>query len=255
MCMRWGSQLAEAVRPIVDLVYPPRCPLCGGAIAEQGGLCAGCWDTLEVPGEPACPCCARPMGQGGGGLKEPCGFCRIDPPAHSGIHAATLYNDASRHLILRFKHGGKIALARLLGKLMAARTPTLDDVAPLLIPVPLHRWRLWGRGYNQAALLARELARHGKGELLVDGLIRHKRTPSLGGLGQHERRKALEGAIMVRKGRIGRIAGRHVLLVDDVLTSGATSDACVAALLSAGAESVKIVCFARVVSSVDLERR
>lgn len=138
---------------------------------------------------------------------------------------------------------------------MAARTPALDNVAPLLIPVPLHRWRLWGRGYNQAALLARELARHGKGELLVDGLIRHKRTPSLGGLGQHERRKALEGAIMVRKGRIGRIAGRHVLLVDDVLTSGATSEACVAALLSAGAESVKIACFARVVSAVDMERR
>lgn len=243
------SQVRESVRPLVDLVYPPRCPLCGDAVVEQGGLCLGCWETLEVPGEPACTKCARPVGVTVGKQPGQCSFCRIEPPAHSGIYAATLYNDTSRQLVLRFKHGGKIALAKLLGRLMASRLPVAGSgAAPLLIPVPLHRGRLWGRGYNQAALLARELARHGKGELLIDGLVRRKRTPSLGGLGQEQRRKALAGAIAIRTSRSHTIEGRDVILVDDVLTSGATSNACVSALLAGGAASVKIACFARVTS-------
>lgn len=204
-------------------------------MAEQGGLCAGCWDTLEVPGEPACRSCMRPMGQGKATIGGECAFCQIDPPRHCGIHAATLYNDPSRDLILKFKHGGKIALSRLMGRLMASRLPSLENGEQvLLIPVPLHRWRLWARGYNQSGLLARELARHGKGELLVDGLERCKRTPSLGGLGQQERRRVLNGAIRVRPARAERIAGADVILVDDVLTSGATSNACVDALIQAG---------------------
>ena len=117
---------------------------------------------------------------------------------------------------------------------------------PLLVPVPLHRWRLWQRGFNQAALLAGELAKVGKGEVLVDGLLRRKRTPSLGGLGREARERALAGAIIVHPRRRTRIAGREVVLVDDVFTSGATSRACVAALAEAGARSVSVACFARV---------
>lgn len=246
---RLGANLKEGLRPIVDLVYPPRCPLCGDAIAEQGGLCAGCWGELDVPGEPACKSCNRPMGSDGAKRDTECTPCRLDPPRHSGIHAATLYDDASRKLILTFKHGGKIALSRLLGRLMAARLPDAPQgEEPLLVPVPLHRLRLWERGYNQAALLARELEKRGKGALIVDALVRTKRTPSLGGLGRTEREQALRGAIVARGSRANRIKGRDVILVDDVLTSGATSDACVAALLEAGAASVRIACFARVVS-------
>ena len=243
------SHLAEGLRPVVDLIYPPRCPLCGEAIAEQGGLCVECWSELEVPGEPSCNLCQRPIATDGAKPERECGICRVDPPPHSGIHAATLYDDASRKLILNFKHGGKIALARLLGRLMAARLPdAVGDDRPLLVPVPLHRLRLWQRGFNQAALLARELEKRGRGELQVDGLVRRKRTPSLGGLGRAEREAVLNGAIEVRAARVGNIAGRHIILVDDVLTSGATSNACVAALLQAGAKSVRVACFARVVS-------
>lgn len=110
------------------------------------------------------------------------------------VHAATIYNEASRRLVLDCKHGRRIALARLLARLIAARLtgPAHDGAAPLLVPVPvpLHRWRLWQRGFNQAALLAGELARLGKGEAVVDGLIRRKRTPSLGGLGREARERA-----------------------------------------------------------------
>ena len=121
--------------------------------------------------------------------------------ARSLFHAATLYNDASRKLILAYKHGGRIALAPLLARLMAARLPDPAefDSRPLLVPVPLHRWRLWQRGFNQAALLAQELTKLGKGELQVDLLTRQKRTPSLGGLGREARERALAGAIAINR--------------------------------------------------------
>ena len=214
-----GTKLGEGLKPVIDLVYPPRCPSCGVSIIEQNGLCPDCWQQLEFAGE---------------------------PPVHSGIAAATIYNDASRKLILSFKHGGRIALAPLLGGLMASKLPEPGSQMPLLIPVPLHRWRIWRRGYNQAALLAREIVKKGKGELLVDGLIRHKRTPSLGGLGPDERARALAGAISTNPRHAAKIAGREIILVDDVLTSGATSNACIGALIEAGAGAVVISCFAKV---------
>ena len=150
--------------------------------------------------------------------------------------------------MLTFKHGGKIGLAPMLARLITARMPETAGEAPLLVPVPLHRWRLWKRGYNQAALLARELQKLGKGELLVDGLIRKKSTPSLGGLGRKARERTLRGAIMVNPARRDVLHDRDVVLVDDVLTSGATSDACTGLLLKGGARSVRIACFARVLN-------
>lgn len=156
----------------------------------------------------------------------------------------------SRDLVLGLKHAGKVALAGLMGQMMAARLDQTRAVErPLLVPVPLHWMRLWTRGYNQAALLARELGDAGKGELCVDALERHKRTPSLGGLGRSERRKALQGAVRVRSAHAQKVENREIFLVDDVYTSGATSSACVDALLDGGAKSVRIVCFARVVSA------
>ena len=254
--MGWGSHLGTSVKdglsPIVDLVFPPRCPLCGGGVAVQGGLCGECWGEIETPGEPACSACQRPMGTTAFARNEQCLVCIAAAPLHSGIVAASLYNDASRQLVLTFKHGGKIALAPLLARMIATRMGEPTEAVPLLVPVPLHRWRLWKRGYNQAALLAGELARLGKGELLVDALVRRKRTPSLGGLGREEREKALAGAISVRTAARSMLAGRDAILVDDVLTSGATSDACTAALLEAGAASVRIACFARVVDGSGL---
>ncbi len=236
--------LAETLGPLVDLVYPPRCPVCGEGIAQQVGLCAACWDQLEIPSEPSCALCQRPFGDSSLEAGAICLPCMKEPPRHDGIAAATLYNDVSRRLVLAFKHGRRIALTPMLARLMAARLPAPAD--RLVVPVPLHRWRLWYRGFNQAALLGRSLAGMGHGKLLVDALVRTRRTPVLGGLGAKARRRALSGAIRVSKHGASAVKGRSVILVDDVLTSGATSQACVAALKRAGATSVVICCFARV---------
>ena len=251
LAQQWTQQLKASIAPAVDLLYPPLCPLCGEGIAEQRGLCPNCWPKLEIPIEPLCSTCQRPLPERLAELDSDdcallCAPCMQQAPLHDGIVAATIYNDASRKLILAFKHGGRIALAKMMAGLIVTRMPAgLDN--PLLIPVPLHRFRIWRRGYNQAALLAQQLARLGAGELLVDGLARVKPTPSLGGLGRKERAKALRGAITITKSRRKQVLDRNVVLVDDVLTSGATSDACVKVLKKSKASSVTVACFARVV--------
>lgn len=218
------AHLVRHLAPVVDALYPPRCPSCGAAIAAQEGLCSDCWSTLDVPEH-------RDVGA----LEVP-------------VYAATYYNETSRKLVLAYKHGGRIALSRLLARLIAARLPETrtGGSPPLLVPVPLHRWRLWHRGFNQAALLATDLACFGKGETELEMLVRQKRTPSLGGLGRDARERALEGAFRLNPRHAQRLTGRHVILVDDVLTSGATSRACIAAIAAAGPASIALACFARV---------
>ena len=247
--------LAESLAPLVDFVYPPRCPACGDAVGEQGGLCPPCWQDLVIPSEPCCAACQRPFGESELQPGSLCAPCLANPPLHDGIAAGTLYTETSRKLVLALKHGGRIALAPLLAGLIAARLPERDP-GRLIVPVPLHRRRLWQRGYNQAVLLGRELGKRGHGRLTVDALVRSKPTPSLGGLGKKARAKVLAGAISVREGARKSIEGADVILVDDVLTSGATSETCVRALKRAGARSVIVACFARVLDeAIDPARR
>jgi predicted amidophosphoribosyltransferase len=253
------ARVARRLAPLVDLVFPPRCPLCGVALARQDGLCAPCWSTLVIPGEPACTKCQRPLSDPLG-LAEAaesgfvCAPCMADPPRHAGVHAATLYTEPSRRLVLSLKHGRHLALADLLARLMIARIPPLEG-RWLVVPVPLHCWRLWSRGFNQSAELARRIARARRLPLLVDGLLRRKRTPSLGGLDKRRRAEVLHGAIAAAPSRLAALKGANVLLIDDVLTSGATSDACVRALHKAGAGQVRIACFARVLDeAIDIVR-
>ena len=242
--MSLSRTLSETFAPVVDLVYPPRCPLCGEGLAAQIGLCTACWSELVIPGEPCCQRCQRPFSADSeSGLT--CAPCHQRPPPHDGVYAATLYNDMARQLVLNFKHGRKIALAPMLARQMAARLPELDGEW-LAVPVPLHRWRLWKRGFNQSALLAQQLAKREGISLCVDGLQRVRATPSLGGQNRRQRADTLKGAIRVKPSKAGMIGGAQILLVDDVLTSGATSNACVAALKAAGAAKVKIACFSRV---------
>lgn len=242
--MVWPMAIPASLVPLVDLVFPPRCPLCGEGLSSQVGLCSSCWSELAIPGEPACKLCQRPFSDSvsDGAI---CAPCLAEAPKHDGIAAGTLYNDASRRLVLAFKHGHRVALAPMLARLMVPKLAEVDGEW-LVLPVPLHRWRLWRRGFNQAALLAGEIAPAKGAHLMVDGLLRRKATPMLGGLGRKARARVLSGAICINPKRIAALRGCKVVLVDDVLTSGATSHACVSALKRAGAEKVVIACFARV---------
>nr|WP_225899663.1 ComF family protein [Croceicoccus gelatinilyticus] len=235
----------------MDFVYPPRCPACGDGIAGgspsgDDAFCAECWGKLQLPGQPWCTTCHHPFGADHFGADAHCARCLADAPVHDGIVAATIYGEVSRDMVLHFKHGGRIALAGPMGRTIAARIGDRAQSDAIVVPVPLHRWRLWKRGYNQSAMLGKVIARSLNLEFSPDLLVRSKPTPSLGGLDPKERREALKGAIQCNPRKADGIRGRDVILVDDVMTSGATSDACVRVLKKAGSKSVVIACYARV---------
>lgn len=175
-----------------------------------------------------------------------CGRCLDHPPRHAGVRAAVSYGEVARTLALRLKYGGRTGLAETMARPMARLVP---PDAERLVPVPLHRWRLWNRGYNQAALIAQSVGRITGLPIALDALERTRATTVLRGLAGRQRRAAVARAFAVREPH--DLAGRAVVLVDDVHTSGATADACTAALLRAGARSVTVLCWARVLDAGD----
>jgi ComF family protein len=236
----------------LDWVLPPRCAGCGIIVGGGAGFCADCWQQLHFIGEPACARCERPFGQaqGEGAL---CGACLADPPRWDRGRAALRYGPLPRALILRLKYGRRVTLARLAARLMAPKLPpaTPDEPPWLLVPVPLHRWRLWQRGFNQSAEIARHLAAATGHVLLPDALLRTRSTPSLRGLGRTARSKAVRGAFAIHPNRAAALRGAHIVLIDDVWTSGATADACARTLRKAGAARIELLVLARVLSEAE----
>jgi ComF family protein len=238
------SPLLSPLKALFDLVLPPRCPGCGVIVDGDGRFCPGCWATLRFIGTPLCGRCGTPFEHDRGEAAE-CAPCLAEPPPWRQARAALAYEEAARAALLRFKLGDREHLAGMMVPHMRRAGAALLGPDRLLVPVPLHRWRLWRRGFNQAALLARGIAQAGGGELLVDGLLRVRNTRPSVGLGRAGRAKNVRGAFRVRDRAL--IAGRSVVLIDDVLTSGATVAACTRALLRAGAASVDVLTWARVV--------
>ena len=238
-----------ALRPIVDFALPPRCPGCGAIVEEEHSFCLGCWSQLVFLGEPCCVKCGLPFEHDGGGEAE-CGACMADPPRFDRARAAVAYGDIPRKVALKLKYGGRPGVAETMARLMARHLPAGGGRA-LLAPVPLHRWRIWKRGYNQAALIASALARGAGMEVVQDLLERTRATPYLRGMGPRERAETVRGAFRVAERRRAALAGREVILVDDVYTSGATAGACARALKKAGASRVGLLCWARVVRGGD----
>lgn len=175
-----------------------------------------------------------------------CGACLADPPYHDGVRAAVAYGEIARGLALKLKYSGRTAMAEIIAAQLARHIDgQLDGV---LVPVPLHRWRIWRRGYNQSALIARALARRTGTVLIVDALDRVKATPALRGLGRAARARTVRGAFRIPVSHRAALTGRTVWLVDDVHTSGATANACARALKRAGAGRVIVLCWARVLA-------
>lgn len=234
---------------LIDLALPPRCPGCGAIVEADHRFCAGCWDSLHFLGPPWCAGCHLPF-EFDRGEGARCGECLADPPPHDGVRAAVAYGDVARRLALKLKYGGRLAAAETMARAMLRLVPEGVD---LLVPVPLHRWRLWSRGFNQALLIAQGVSRHTGLPVERDLLRRVKATPKLQGLGRRARAKAVAGAFELAADARARLHGRTVLLVDDVHTSGATSDACARLLKRGGAAQVILLCWARVLTDEALD--
>jgi ComF family protein len=234
-----------ALREMLDFALPPRCPGCGAITGEPHRFCLDCWRSLTFLGEPCCNRCGLPFAYPVGGGEAECARCLAEPPPFDRLRAAVAYGDVSRQVALKLKYSGRPGLAETLAHFMVRHLHPGESDA-LLVPVPLHRWRIWKRGYNQAALIASALSRRTGLPAGLDLLSRTRATPPLKGLGRRERALAVRGAFKVPPRARERLAGRRILLVDDVYTSGATAAACARALKRGGAASVEILCWARV---------
>jgi ComF family protein len=230
---------------LLDAALPPHCLTCEARVSAQGTQCLECFRTLNFIAEPVCEGCGTPLPYAGARV---CEACEARPHRFAAARAALRYDDGARALLLPFKHSDRTELAGALAGHMARAGATLLARADILVPVPLHWQRLLSRRYNQAALLTRLLAARAKKPWAPDALRRGRRTAPLGELGAQARRAAVAGAFHVAPRRAALLAGQHVLLIDDVLTSGATADACTEALLAAGARDVTVLAAARVVA-------
>ncbi len=228
----------------IDFALPHRCLGCGMVIETAHSLCLMCWEKVDFITSAGCASCGSVEVEEG----LVCAPCLQHPPLHDGVRAATLYGDVTKSIALRLKHGRRIGLARVMAKAM---TRWLEPETDMLVPVPLHRWRIWSRGFNQSLEIAKLLGAAKHIDVQPSLLMRTKRTPSLGGLGAMDRQKALRGAIKVDQAKRILVKGKHVGLVDDVYTSGATANACAAALKRAGAAKVIVYTWARVSKSSD----
>ncbi len=234
-----------AFQTALRLVYPPRCTLCGEQVESDFGLCGRCWrDTPFIAGL-TCHLCGVPLPGSENVFDVPCDDClRISRPWRAGA-AALLYHDNGRKLVLALKHGDRQEIVRPAVQWMARLAGPLLEGDPLLAPVPLHWTRLLRRRFNQSALLSRALARRLGQEDCPDLLLRRVRTPPLARLDYEGRFRALSDAIAINPAQAHRARARPVLLIDDVMTSGATLAACAEACLAAGAGDVRILTLAR----------
>ena len=232
----------------LDVALPALCPACREQVGDSG-LCASCWSKLSLIAPPYCERLGIPFAYdpGPGVLSMQ---AISDPPAYHRARAAVRYDDIARALVHALKYGDRIDLAPTMGRWVARAGRELLKDADAIVPVPLHWRRLWARRFNQSALLAQAISRETGVAVADTALRRVKATAQQVGLTQSERAQNVQGAFRVPPDRKAQVAGRRVVLVDDVLTSGATSDACARALLRAGARNVDLVVFARVVDAV-----
>lgn len=233
-------------RSALALVYPPTCAGCGGATMDPGALCPACWSSLRLIAPPLCPRYGTPFAVDFGGTPLLSPRAISEPPVFERARAVALYDAVAPRLVHRLKYEDRHDLAGAMARMMAASGADLLAEADCVVPVPLHRWRLWRRRFNQAALLARPVARAAGLPFEPRLLARAKATRSQVGLSRAARAENLQGAFRVPPAECARLQGRRVLLVDDVTTTGATANAAARALLRGGAARVDLLTFALV---------
>jgi ComF family protein len=238
---------AHAARLVLDIALPTLCVACREPVAGVG-VCAGCWAKLSFIAQPYCPRLGIPfVYDPGPGLLSMEAIA--DPPAYQRARAAVRYDDVARTLVHALKYHDRTDLAPAMGRWMARAGEELLDEADVLVPVPLHWRRGWSRRYNQSGALACVIEKQSGVPVARDVLRRIRPTQQQVGLSRSQRTSNVQGAFKVSPEKAHEIQGRRVVLVDDVLTSGATTDACARALLRARAVQVDVLVFARVVDT------
>jgi ComF family protein len=238
---------ASTLRRALDVALPPLCPSCREPLGQGVGLCAACWSKLSLIEPPFCPRLGIPFAYdpGPGVLSME---VIADPPAYQRARAAVRYDDVARALIHAYKYGDRLDLAPVIGAWMARAGRELLVEADALVPVPLHWRRLWARRFNQSATLTKAISAVAGVPVIDDALKRVRPTAQQVGLSKSARAENVQGAFRVAADGKAKVSGRRLVLIDDVLTSGATTDACSRALLRAGAKQVDVLVFARVVA-------
>lgn len=231
---------------LLNAVLPPRCLSCGTIVERTAALCGTCWPQVRFITEPLCRGCGVPFEfeTDDGSL---CAGCIATAQAYERARAAIAYDDGSRRFILGFKNADRTDAVRTFAPWMVAAGRDLLHEADVLVPVPLHWTRLFARKYNQAGLLAQAVGGLAGRPVAVDLLRRTKRTRKLGTSGARQRAKTVQAAFVVPEGQRPLIAGRRVLLIDDVFTTGSTTSSCARTLKRAGAAAVDVLSLARVV--------
>lgn len=241
----------DMARWLFDRLLPRRCLSCTRVVADEGApVCPQCWGGLSFIVAPHCARCGVPFEQKlpwGDGEAILCGACMAHPPPFERARAIWRYDEASRRLILPFKHADATDAAPILADWLIRTAPELVAGADLIVPVPLHRGRLFRRRYNQAALLAWAVGRRCARPVCPDALLRTRPTVPQGGLGRLARLRNVRGAFRLHPGRQEQVRGRRILLIDDVHTTGATLHECSRVLMRAGAGAVDVLTLARAV--------
>ena len=235
----------RAARAVLNIVLPPLCLSCDAPVLEQGGVCADCWQKLRFIAPPYCPICGLPYELAQNAL--PCPACLTKPPHYRAARAAVVYDQNSRGMILGFKHADQTHLAATLARMMAQVGRAALAECDLLAPVPLHRWRLFRRKYNQAALLAQALGQQTRIPVVPDLLLRRRATAPQGHMNAAERARNVRGAFTLNPRHRPALAGKTVGLIDDVMTTGATVNACIDILSKEGAAGAVVLTFARTI--------
>ncbi len=234
------------LKRLLNYIIPATCPGCHLPIEQDHSICPKCWTSLVFITDPFCNTCAEPLEIST--LSDDvyiCGSCLKTPPLFSQSRSLFKYSGLARQLILSLKHGGATFLSPTLGKMMAQHHQNYIKECDMIVPVPLHWSRLLKRGYNQAALLAKDIARRSDMDFSPTLLIRKKRTPSQGKYGKVGRLKNVKFAFSVPINSVPILTNKTVLLVDDVVASGATLNECTKVLLTAGAKKVKVLVVAK----------
>jgi ComF family protein len=246
---RWRAALRRGAGAVLDFALPPVCASCREPLGEGSGVCAQCWSKLALIEKPYCARLGIPfVYDPGPGLLSMEAIAT--PPAFDRARAAVRYDDVARDIVHALKYSDRLDLAPMMGRWMARAGAELFEGADALIPVPLHWRRQWARRLNQSAALAAEIARI-SGVPVSHGVLKRTRaTRQQVGLSKSERAANLQGAFRVAADQKAAVSGRRVILIDDVLTSGATAEACTKALLRAGASHVDVLVFARVVTAI-----